>query len=65
SDLEREAPVPEVIILGHAVMYAVIYDDELKGIHPARYRWVELLADPVAPEAGAGGDCPQSCTRTR
>ncbi|MFJ6811360.1 DUF6879 family protein [Streptomyces anulatus] len=37
SDLEREAPVPEVIILGNAVMYAVIYDDELKGAGARRF----------------------------
>ncbi|WP_098891109.1 MULTISPECIES: DUF6879 family protein [Streptomyces] len=37
SDLEREAPVPEVIILGHAVMYAVIYDGELKGAGARRF----------------------------
>ncbi|WP_179893023.1 MULTISPECIES: DUF6879 family protein [Streptomyces] len=37
SDLEREAPVPEVIVLGHAVMYAVTYDDELKGAGARRF----------------------------
>ncbi|WDG29653.1 hypothetical protein N7925_15510 [Streptomyces sp. CA-278952] len=37
SDLEREAPLPEVIVLGHSVMYAVIYDDELQGAGARRF----------------------------
>ncbi|MFI1935047.1 MULTISPECIES: DUF6879 family protein [unclassified Streptomyces] len=37
ADLERDAPVPEVIVLGRSVMYAVIYDDELKGAGARRF----------------------------
>lgn len=37
SDLEREAPVPEVVILGASVMYDVVYDDELKGSGARRF----------------------------
>ncbi|MEI5035963.1 hypothetical protein RB201_35085 [Streptomyces sp. S1A(2023)] len=37
SDLEREASLPEVIVLGRSVMYAVIYDDELKGAGARRF----------------------------
>ncbi|WP_405190409.1 hypothetical protein OG473_17375 [Streptomyces anulatus] len=37
ADLERNAPVPEVIVLGRSVMYAVIYDDELKGAGARRF----------------------------
>ncbi|UZI29693.1 DUF6879 family protein [Streptomyces sp. VB1] len=37
SDLEREASLPEVIVLGHSVMYAVIYDDELQGAGARRF----------------------------
>lgn len=37
ADLEQDAPVPEVIVLGRSVMYAVIYDDELKGAGARRF----------------------------
>ncbi|MFH9393691.1 DUF6879 family protein [Streptomyces sp. NPDC017413] len=37
SDLEREESLPEVIVLGRSVMYAVIYDDELKGAGARRF----------------------------
>lgn len=37
SDLERDAQVPEVVILGSSVMYAVIYDDDLKGSGARRF----------------------------
>ncbi|MFB7229897.1 DUF6879 family protein [Streptomyces fimicarius] len=37
SDVERDAQVPEVVILGSSVMYAVIYDDELKGAGARRF----------------------------
>ncbi|MEV6434247.1 DUF6879 family protein [Streptomyces anulatus] len=37
ADLERDASVPEVIVLGRSVMYAVIYDDELKGAGARRF----------------------------
>ncbi|MEU4030833.1 MULTISPECIES: DUF6879 family protein [Streptomyces] len=37
TDLERDAPVPEVIVLGRSVMYAVVYDDELKGAGARRF----------------------------
>ncbi|MEV7495426.1 DUF6879 family protein [Streptomyces anulatus] len=37
ADLERDAPVPEVIVLGRSVMYAVLYNDELKGAGARRF----------------------------
>ncbi|CAM5386874.1 DUF6879 family protein [Streptomyces griseus] len=37
SDLERDEHVPEVVILGSSVMYAVIYDDDLKGAGARRF----------------------------
>lgn len=37
SDLEREESLPEVVVLGRSVMYAVIYDDELKGAGARRF----------------------------
>ncbi|MFI7102856.1 DUF6879 family protein [Streptomyces sp. NPDC050161] len=37
ADLERDGPLPEVVVLGHAVMYAVIYDEELKGTGARRF----------------------------
>ncbi|MFF0506897.1 DUF6879 family protein [Streptomyces fimicarius] len=37
SDVERDAQVPEVVILGSSVMYAVIYDDDLKGAGARRF----------------------------
>ncbi|WP_367892071.1 DUF6879 family protein [Streptomyces sp. JUS-F4] len=37
SDLERDEHVPEVVILGSSVMYAVIHDDDLKGAGARRF----------------------------
>ncbi|RPK93741.1 MULTISPECIES: DUF6879 family protein [Streptomyces] len=37
SDLERDAHVPEVVILGSSVMYVVLYDDDLKGSGARRF----------------------------
>lgn len=37
ADLERDAPLPEVVVLGNSVMYAVIYDEELKGAGARRF----------------------------
>ncbi|MFE3877905.1 DUF6879 family protein [Kitasatospora sp. NPDC059146] len=37
ADLERGGPLPEVVVLGNAVMYAVIYDEELKGAGARRF----------------------------
>lgn len=37
TDLERETQVPEIVILGSSVMYAVIYDDDLKGAGALRF----------------------------
>lgn len=37
ADLERDAEVPEVVILGSSVMYAVIYDDDRKGAGARRF----------------------------
>lgn len=37
ADLERDAPLPEVVVLGSSVMYAVIYDEELKGAGARRF----------------------------
>ncbi|WP_073219418.1 DUF6879 family protein [Streptomyces sp. NBRC 110465] len=37
ADLERDAQVPEVVILGSSVMYAVIYDDDRKGAGARRF----------------------------
>ncbi|MFE3719136.1 DUF6879 family protein [Streptomyces cyaneofuscatus] len=37
ADLERDAEVPEVVILGDSVMYAVIYDADQKGAGARRF----------------------------
>ncbi|MFD7552629.1 DUF6879 family protein [Streptomyces sp. NPDC059578] len=34
---ERDVPFPEVVVLGNAVMYAVIYDEERKGAGARRF----------------------------
>ncbi|MET8657945.1 DUF6879 family protein [Streptomyces griseus] len=43
SALERDAPLPEVVLLGRSVMYAVIYDDELKGAGARRFTDTEQI----------------------
>ncbi|MGW3332470.1 DUF6879 family protein [Streptomyces rubiginosohelvolus] len=37
ADLERDAELPEVVVLGSSVMYAVIYDDDRKGAGARRF----------------------------
>ena len=37
TGLERDGPLPEVVVLGNSVMYAVIYDEELKGAGARRF----------------------------
>lgn len=37
ADLERDGPLPEVVVLGNSVMYTVIYDEELKGAGARRF----------------------------
>ncbi|GHF89169.1 hypothetical protein GCM10018790_78190 [Kitasatospora xanthocidica] len=37
AELERDGRLPEVVVLGNAVMYAVIYDEELKGAGARRF----------------------------
>ncbi|MEW2623915.1 DUF6879 family protein [Streptomyces sp. NPDC048106] len=37
ADLEHNGPLPEIVVLGNAVMYAVIYDEELKGAGARRF----------------------------
>ncbi|MFF4448185.1 DUF6879 family protein [Streptomyces sp. NPDC001502] len=37
ADVERDGPLPEVVVLGHSVMYSVIYDEELKGAGARRF----------------------------
>ncbi|MFD9815417.1 DUF6879 family protein [Streptomyces sp. NPDC059080] len=44
ADLERAEPLPEVVVLGNSVMYAVIYDEELKGAGARRFTDSERIA---------------------
>ncbi|WP_367432195.1 DUF6879 family protein [Streptomyces celluloflavus] len=37
ADVERDGPLPEVVVLGNSVMYTVIYDEELKGAGARRF----------------------------
>ncbi|MFD5558070.1 DUF6879 family protein [Streptomyces sp. NPDC127068] len=37
AEWERDVPFPEIVVLGNAVMYAVIYDEELKGAGARRF----------------------------
>ncbi|MFI1827152.1 DUF6879 family protein [Streptomyces sp. NPDC020412] len=48
ADLEREEPLPEVVVLGNSVMYAVIYDEELKGAGARRFVEPEQIATTLA-----------------
>jgi hypothetical protein len=45
---ERDGPLPEVVILGNSVMYAVIYDEELKGAGARRFTDPEQIATTVS-----------------
>ncbi|QHC25651.1 DUF6879 family protein [Streptomyces sp. GS7] len=47
ADLERDGPLPEVVVLGNSVMYAVIYDEELKGAGARRFIDPEQIATTV------------------
>jgi hypothetical protein len=47
ADLERDGPLPEVVVLGSSVMYAVIYDEELKGAGARRFTDSEQIATTV------------------
>ncbi|MGW4413023.1 DUF6879 family protein, partial [Nonomuraea sp. NPDC004702] len=44
ADLERDGPLPEIVVLGGSVMYAVIYDEELKGAGARRFIDPEQIA---------------------
>lgn len=48
AELEHSGPLPEVVILGNAVMYAVIYDEELKGAGARRFTDPEQIATTLA-----------------
>ncbi|MFE7295092.1 DUF6879 family protein [Streptomyces sp. NPDC057579] len=47
ADLERDGPLPEVVVLGNSVMYAVIYDEELKGAGARRFIDPQQIATTV------------------
>ncbi|MFF2026507.1 DUF6879 family protein [Streptomyces sp. NPDC058171] len=48
AEWERDVPFPEVVVLGNAVMYAVIYDEELKGAGARRFTDSEEIATTLA-----------------
>ncbi|TSB21436.1 DUF6879 family protein [Streptomyces benahoarensis] len=48
ADLEQDGPLPEIVALGNSVMYAVIYDEELKGAGARRFLDPEQIATTVA-----------------
>ncbi|MFF2788155.1 DUF6879 family protein [Streptomyces sp. NPDC058049] len=48
ADLERDGPLPEVVVLGNSVMYTVIYDEELKGAGARRFLDPEQIKTTVA-----------------
>ncbi|MFE9664478.1 DUF6879 family protein [Streptomyces sp. NPDC005955] len=48
TEWERDVPFPEVVVLGNAVMYAVIYDEELKGAGARRFTDSEEIATTLA-----------------
>jgi hypothetical protein len=48
AEWEHDVPLPEVVVLGNAVMYAVIYDEELKGAGARRFTDPAEIATTIA-----------------